>query len=324
MRRIGISQNRQLNVAAAGRAFRLRPLGYPFFSGPASPALLLGSGPFAPADPFFNVSLAADPFMVSPLFGVNNAIAPPVHVARADDGGLLVEVEVPRFGPDDVTVTADKERGVISVKGKCDWGNFVFERTFSVNTDVVDVEKLTSEVRNGVLTIKVPHVPPPAVEANTTNTTSTDDSATEKKQVAATTQSTVAADDAADARAVYDAAAEMTWPPQFSVEDSATSLVYTCALPESVRANNIDVHLERGAYLQFAVRCNCENVQKDAKGNVTFAESRSLNYATPLRVPRGTVAGDVSVALKKGKLRITVKKHGEYNPRIIVDELADW
>lgn len=237
-----------------------------------------------------------DPFLRWPGLlhhgGAQHGSGPRVN-AHEDGGAVYFEVEVPRYRPEEISVTTDLDNGILTIAGTRAGGgaDAHFERRFSVLTDVVDLAQLQSKVELGVLSITIPKkpespiAPPPAAGTLTATTAG-----------ALTSPS-------------YDAATKMSWPPKFDVADSATELVYTAVLPGELAADNVDVHLERGGDLSVSVRAHLENVKKNEKGEVTFSESRSLQYSTHLAVPRNTQPNDIAVTLKNGSLRVGVAKH---------------
>lgn len=220
------------------------------------------------------------------------------HVTTSEDEKYVhFELEVPRFGPEDIKVTVDLDRGLLTVAGKRLRGDgsveSEFERRFSVYTELLDLSEVNTTVQHGVVRVSVAKRPPPPPEPK------------EESKALTTTSSASGGLTVAS----FDAASSMHWPPKFELKEEAKELVYTAGMPAALTAENVDVHLERGGALSVAVRANVENVRKDDKGHVVQSESRSVHYATMLGVPRSTHPEDVSVTLRDGTLRIAVAKH---------------
>lgn len=298
-------------AAAAAPALSRRAFGiFPFF----------GSRSTAPAffrDPWF---LGFDPLPV-PFFAPR--FSAPIHISEGSDGTFKFEIDVPRYSADQIIVDADKESGVITVKGdqKGKGGQYSFERSFSVNPELLDLSKLTTSVANGLATITVPRNPEIAAkDAATQVAAGNDAAATSTTAPLATAEAqTDKVANVAD-RESFAAAAKMTWPPRFKVDDAAGMVTFTCEMPTAVRAENLDIHLERSGVLRVGINAHIETIKKDAKGNVTFSESKALSYATTLRVPQGTLPQDLAVTVKDGTLTIVVQKHAEDKSKIDVKQ----
>jgi len=90
-------------------------------------------------------------------------LAPPVDIYETADA-LAVVADLPGVGKDDVDIRV--EDNILTIKGKTSYGgppNAVhsefglldFFRQFQL-TDEVDQDKISAEIRNGVLTIRLP------------------------------------------------------------------------------------------------------------------------------------------------------------------------
>lgn len=102
---------------------------------------------------------------VPAFFGPSGpGVYPPVNVFRGKDG-IVVRAELPGFGPEDISITTEGRRLTISGERKpsADGGGYhrrerpwgKFSRTLVLPDDLA-VEQATAQVRNGVLTIRVP------------------------------------------------------------------------------------------------------------------------------------------------------------------------
>jgi len=213
---------------------------------------------------------------------------------------VVLEFDVPRYKLADIQVTA--KNGTLTVKGKnsapsAEDEHFLygevpsrsFNKSFSVPT-IYDTTKLKTTLEHGVLSVTIPKVPKAAAEPPASG--------------AATTESSTTVPDIAKS---YDEVASMVWPPRVKVDDTAANLTYTVQLPQSVHRDNIHLKLH-GRTLNVNVAHNKNVTKKDDKGNVVFSENQSLSFSTPLSVPAGTEANEVSTNLDKGLLTITVAK----------------
>ena len=90
---------------------------------------------------------------------------PYTDIVETDDGVMLM-LEMPGVGPDDVDITLEKR--VLTVRGRvhptapeklrlayAEYGEGDYERAFTLSDDF-DPEKITASVSNGVLTVTLP------------------------------------------------------------------------------------------------------------------------------------------------------------------------
>lgn len=95
---------------------------------------------------------------------------PPVDIYE-QKGALMVVADMP--GVDEKAVDINFEKGVLNIKGhveqekmdgyRCQFAEYRignYERSFTV-PEQIDVEKIEATVKNGLLTITLPHVPEP-------------------------------------------------------------------------------------------------------------------------------------------------------------------
>jgi len=231
---------------------------------------------------------------------LTETVGPRVTVKGKGDN-VVLEFDVPRYKLTDINVTA--KNGTLTVKGKnsatpSEDEHFLygeapfksFNKSFSV-PNIYDTDKLKTELEHGVLSVTIPKAAKPAeVPVN---------------EKAVTTESSTTVPDLAKS---YDELATMSWPPRVKVDDTATNLTYTVQLPKSTHADNINLKLT-GRTLNVAVSHNKNVTKKDDEGNVIFSENQSVNFSTPLSVPKGTSPDEIATKLDNGVLTITVSKN---------------
>lgn len=223
---------------------------------------------------------------------------------------FVFQMQVPGFAPSDVQLKVDAKDGVVTFSGKRSNTKLhreaSFEHSFTVSPNDFDLSAATTSVEHGVASVTIPKkvLPPPPAPTDAPAVTTT----TSAAEVAAPT-------------AAYEAAAKMSWPPKFTPAVSDKEITFSCALPPQISSNNVDVHLDHGALL-VTVRAMVDTEKKDSRGNVVYHSTRSLQYTTPLEVPRGTRNEDVSAVLDQGKLVIKVAKRATPNPAIKVESPA--
>ena len=125
------------------------------------------------ADPFFTSAMFAPPASDLPML-TEGLHAPSFHLAAHEMEGMVeVELEVPRYRSEDIAVTADVDSGIVTVVGKrhdarqgmSSTGTHTstsvpsFSRSFTMSPRRFDLSKVTSEVMDGVLCIRIPRQP---------------------------------------------------------------------------------------------------------------------------------------------------------------------
>jgi HSP20 family molecular chaperone IbpA len=120
-------------------------------------------------DFFFNDDFFDGFFALPRRVGILASHASPQAQCRVTDDGLVLELEVPRFKKEHISVEAVPHSGRVVVTGKRDSQSAPnalhsagrtmpsFQRAFSVSPRVYNLTKLTSTVEDGVLTIRIPH-----------------------------------------------------------------------------------------------------------------------------------------------------------------------
>lgn len=262
-------------------------------------------------------------------FGSN--AGPAIHV-RESDGALTLELEVPRYRPEDITVE-HRANNVLVVAGNRPedrphhdfaFNQFLygeapssrFRRAFQVPPGF-DGSKATHAVNFGVLSIVIPRAaappkPTPIAIAGATSGKNADahtnEPVVDKHGLTVTATSTPAE---------YHAVSRMKWPPTIKTDDSNDAITYTASMPPSVTADHIDLQLQRDG-LRLGVHHKRQLVKKDDKGNVVFNEESSVQYSTNLRVPEGTTPQDVSTTYENGSLVVKVAKHADSKQQVPV------
>jgi len=232
----------------------------------------------------------ATPLRFGPFVDFSGAFAPRDHgiTAWEQDGALDIEMEIPRYGPNDVNVTSEPELSALVVTGNrtaADGKPISFRKCLAVSSSDFDHSLLTWSAANGVLHIRVPKTP---------------------KQVAIPVENQVAI---AETSRAIEAVNQMAWPPAFTTTETPEQIDFKAVLPDTLTAENVDAHLRGGGVLSVAVRAHMETVRKDEFGHVIFSESQSSMRSTGLRVPLGTKPKDVKVKVDGHTIDITVKKH---------------
>jgi HSP20 family protein len=265
-------------------------------------------------------------------------VGPAVH-ARESENALIMEFEVPRYRAEDLKVEVRGDTLIVSGHRPEDrphynqmYDQFLFgeapsnsfRRAFHIPQGF-DPAKVSHELSFGVLTVTIARRPTPPPKAAAP--------APVKVPIAGapTPSGTVATQPTTDSRgltvmststpAEYNAVAHMKWPPKVQVDDSNDRIKYTCTMPPSMTADHIDLSL-RGRSLNLAVNSQRKVTKKDKDGNVVFNEEQAVSYSTPLLVPEGTNASDISTEFNNGTLTITVSKHANPTQNVPVTQPA--
>lgn len=252
-------------------------------------------------------------------FGMS--VGPAVHVRESQDG-IVLELEVPRYRAEELSVEVKGRNLVIQGKrnmtAEHEQSQFLvgdapmssFRRVVYI-PETFTVEKETHELNFGVFSIRIPRAPTPppppppqplpigGAAAAPAQAPGAIVPFTDKHGLQVTATSTPAE---------YNAVATMRWPPKVKVDDSNDKITYTASMPPSVGRDHIDLSLD-GQNLHFTVHHQRNVVKKDAKGNVVYNQDQSVQYSTNLQVPQDTTAADISTTYEQGQLVITVTKH---------------
>jgi len=309
--------------------------------------------PFLPRGLFDDHFLLGDSFFGDffnfPRFGDIVQSSPgPVGFCRVLEDGLELELEVPRFRKEDITVDVDEKRGRLVISGKREppsggsqkgtvhvAGTSVpsFSRVYTVDPRVYDLKKLSSDVAEGVLTIRIPYVETkvsiepsqPAQAALKEGAKEAEDVPVAHEQPSATTTTTQTTQEgttetpsAVPSAAVVEKqpASSLTgekgdqqmvdvfrWPPKLEVTPKSDKepLSYTMTMPPGVTDPEVSVHLVHPGYLQVDV-----NHTSKTQNDFGFNEQR-LAFSRTLPLPEGTTRDQVSAKMQDGKLVITLK-----------------
>jgi HSP20 family molecular chaperone IbpA len=220
-----------------------------------------------------------------------HTVFPRVNV-HSEGNNLVFEFEVPRFRAEDITVTLGSNQFTITGRRQADdearrqvYGSFTpseFQRSYRVPLGY-DVAKAQQFAKDGVFYVSFPKLPEPEHPTERALTTET----------------------RSLAPVPFDTLSRVKWPPKIKVDDSQDETKYTVDFPEDVAPENIELTL-RGRQLLLSLKHGKQVTKKDKDGSVVFSETQSVNYSTPLLLPEGTRAGDISTALNRGVVTITV------------------
>jgi HSP20 family molecular chaperone IbpA len=247
--------------------------------------------------------------MLAPFFGFRGLLdtfdstAPFVEVRETDKAAIL-EVEVPRYTADELSVDVDAASGRLTLIGRRGgkpeeddgFGTLLFvssplasfQKTFHFSPKHYDLSQLKSDLKNGVFRVSVPKFPPPAVIAPVTIFGG---KASSDAVVAKTTPQELETLRAAK------------WPPSIRVKETDTAVAYECKLPPTVTQDHLELTL-RGQDLVLSI-----NYAREEK-TATREEHQSMTYSTSMRVPKGTTPKDIHTELgKDGMLTIQLEKH---------------
>jgi HSP20 family molecular chaperone IbpA len=224
----------------------------------------------------------------------------PYFQVRESEKAAMIELEVPRYRAEDLSVDCDADHGTLTVTGRrgashdTEFSNLVyassplgsFRRSFSFAPSFYDVSKFSTKLDAGVFQVIVPKkTPPPAPKALTIFGGNT-----EGQLVTATTPEE------------FKAIRNTKWPPVIRHDETAQALTYTCEMPPSVKKDHIQLSLS-GRALTLSIGYDYSVKSKNCQ------ESQSLSYSTTLAVPEGTNASDITTAMDNGVLTLTLAKH---------------
>jgi HSP20 family molecular chaperone IbpA len=221
--------------------------------------------------------------------------------------GAMVEVEVPRFRPDEVKVTADFDTGVVTIEGRHPMGAAEqgathsasqvesFKRYFTVDPTMLDLSKMVTQVNDGLLTIRIPqkpHAPKPEPPKATSIA------------IAGTPAAITEGPNKDNQVAKADNHLYSHWPPKLEVATKPADGVavrYDYALPRGVNPENVKVQvLDNGG-----LRVDVSHSTKREEGN--YHEERSASFTRYFQLPAGTKPERVVAKFDNGHLKVEVK-----------------
>lgn len=278
----------------------------------------------SPFAPFFD-DVFFDSFVAMPRRPVlaPSAVRPPHPVGsqlqcRAVDKGVVLELEVPRFRQEHITVEADPASGTLVVTGRRGTGSDReagnFRRAFKVPRDTYDLAKLESAVADGVLTIRLPELPRPVPTPLRRPRSRSEPHHDEDVAVERTAAAAAEADPAKTKEAERGAVAEahpqqqlFEWPPRMEVaaKTETTPLTYTITMPAGVTgAPQVSLKIRDGTHLVVDVSYTSRTESEHG-----FSE-QSGSFCRTFPLPEGTTKDHVAAKMEGAKLVITVRPPG--------------
>jgi HSP20 family molecular chaperone IbpA len=197
---------------------------------------------------------------------------------------LFIEVEVPRFKPDELNVDVNPKTGVIRISGNRGKGKPSFQHRLLVSPKVYDVENHTSALQDGVFTVSIPR----------------------RKVIAAKPQEKPDAENPATGEVQKAPQAEVAtpseeWPPRLLRKTEGTTTTYSCRLPAQVKPEDVQISvLEHGA---LRLRLTLSNEEKTAQSSYR----RDAVWETQFPLPKDVTAKGVKAELKDGQLMIVAQ-----------------
>jgi len=217
---------------------------------------------------------------------------------RESNKAVCIEIEVPRYRPEDLTYTVDSSKGEVTVVGKqpeqlhpqenerllfSSTPMSGFRRTYHVSPNHFDLGKITTRLECGVFTLIAPRL------ANTS-----------------TEPVTVFGENNKDDRYVPNASSmevsdlrHSHWPPSIRVSETSTGLTYRCQLPASVQRDHIELQL-----VNNVLKLTVHYIRRVQTEHHDYSETAS--YSTSWTVPDGTLASDVHTTYTYGLLTVYV------------------
>lgn len=235
-------------------------------------------------------------------------VGPQANVREAPNF-VEIELEVPRFRPDDIAVNIDANSGLITVEGhrasvteeeqehllfsSSPLSNF--RKHYRFSPQHYDFGNVSWKVDCGIFQLRLPkrQVPPPPQPVVVYG----QPQAGQSQELVETTTP--------EQMALFRQAA---WPPSLKVDEAANALTYKCQLPAGVTQDHVELDLY-GRSLVLSV--NYSRHRRTAHGE----DSESATYSTSFPVPEGTTPTDIHTAMgENNTLAITVDKHGAAAP----------
>jgi len=219
---------------------------------------------------------------------------------RESAKAVCIEIDVPRYKPEDISYTVEAQKGMITIIGKrpeplhADEDERLlfsstpmsgFRRSYHVSPKHFDLSKITTRLEYGVFTLICPRI----VTATTEPVTVFGEHTKDDRFVPNATSMEVS-----DLRHSH-------WPPSIRVSESSTGLTYRCQLPPSVQRDHIEMQLV-GNVLKLSIHY-VRRVQTDHHDY-----SETATYSTSWNVPDGTLASDVHTTYTYGLLTVYIDK----------------
>jgi HSP20 family molecular chaperone IbpA len=225
--------------------------------------------------------------------------------AHEGDKEVTVELEVPRYRPEDIKVSADAATGSVTIEGQrgaqppsgtgrthTHVGVPHFKRQFTVSPRLYDLGKMTTTVDAGLLTISIPRKEvPKAIEPKATPVAvegKGGEVATTKKE-----EGTVAL----PFQHIHH------WPPKLQVvkgNKPGLAVTYRYDLPAGIPAGEVKVDMLDNGALRIDVN------HKHRKESEHGFEEHTASFTRHLQLPEGTKPEDVVANYKDGHLSIDV------------------
>jgi HSP20 family molecular chaperone IbpA len=242
------------------------------------------------------------------LPGLYDNAEPPVN-ARENETALMLDIDVPRYRADELTVESNNNTGIVTVTGHRSPGAFEdamgvyphllygqaaptqFRRSFRLARKGYDLQKVTHTLDHGVLRITIPKVPtPPPPQALTlydgAHPTLPD--------------GTVATVDVETSDGAVRHLQKTRWPPVTKVEETDKEWRYTFNLPKQVHHQNLKLQLI-GSQLTLQIHAGHSD-KGDGLG------SRYVTFSQSFMVPKGTTADQIHTKYEPGVFAITIDK----------------
>jgi HSP20 family molecular chaperone IbpA len=244
--------------------------------------------------------------MFEPFFGHFPSLtttAGPHAEARLTEEGVELEMEIPRYRPEDVKVEADATTGRITISGQhprarsstttADSATSMssFRRSYKVPTDLFDVSKMQSVVEHGCLTVRIPRRPPEARSP--------------PRALRSRDEVEVKNDPKANkANAVALTSSSLRWPPELQIAEKpapGVRMSIVCNLPPE--ASNDNVHVQ---FLDHD-RIRVDVTYRERKESANSFVEHNASFSRIMQLPPGTKKSDVSAAIENGQLTVSVK-----------------
>lgn len=121
-------------------------------------------------NPFFNSLFADDfftPFFAKPAKAVNHSKLPAINI-KEEDGNYTVEVAAPGMSKEDFKIEVEKDILSISAESKVseektekgytykEFGYSQFKRSFSLDKETMNLESISANYKDGILSLHIP------------------------------------------------------------------------------------------------------------------------------------------------------------------------
>jgi HSP20 family molecular chaperone IbpA len=253
--------------------------------------------------------------MLAPYFGFRGLLdsfdnTAPYAQVRETNKAAILELEVPRYTAQELSIEADPNTGRLVVSGRRSgdrsflededdndgFGALLFassplssfRKAFHFSPRHYDLTNVSSVLKDGVFKIKVPKLPEPEQPKPVTVFGG---SASSTAVVARTTPDEFAA------------LREAKWPPSIKVQETDKAVQYQCVLPPAVTSDHIELSLQEGVGLMLSVTYIRHEKSEHRE------ESQSMSFSTNMAVPPGTKPEDIHTEYKDGLLTVQLEKH---------------